>query len=149
MTTKVLVGRILFGLAFAAAGLWMARLSVFAFGRRKRWKEEGIVAEGRIVGFEERSDTDASDRRKLFAPIVEFRTVEGAPIRFTSSTANRPNPYTEGQTIAVRYMRLSPQDADLDRETGSLLIPLATAFMAIVFLGVALLPILLPPPAPR
>lgn len=149
MTTKVLIGRILFGLAFAAAGLWMARVSLFAFARLRRWKEEGVVAEGQIVGFEERSDTNPSDRRKLFAPIVEFRTAEGAPFRFTSSVANRPNPYTVGQKIAVRYLRLTPAEADLDSASSSLLLPLASAVMAIVFLGVALLPILLPAPAPR
>jgi len=144
---KILIGRILFGLAFAVAGLWLARVSILAFRMRQTWKREGEVVDGEIVGFEERADTDITDRRKLFAPIVTFRTAEGAPMRFTSSVANRPNPYTVGQSIRVRYMRLTPAQADLDAATGSFFVPLATAVMAIVFLGVSLLPIVLKPPA--
>lgn len=146
---KILLGRIFFGLAFAAAGLWMARMSLFAFRRLREWKSEGVVVEGEIVDFEEQADTDPSERRKLFAPVVTFRTVEGAPIRFTSSVARRPNPYVVGQKIAVRYMHLTPAEADLDSATASLLPVVATAVMAIVFLGISLLPVFLSPPAPR
>jgi hypothetical protein len=146
---KILIGRILFALAFAVAGLWLAKMSVLAFRMRQTWRREGVVVDGEIVGFEERADTDITERRKLFAPIVTFRTVEGAPMRFTSSVASRPNPYTVGQSVRVRYMRLTPARADLDSAAGSLFVPLATAVMAIVFLGASLLPILLKPPAPR
>jgi hypothetical protein len=149
LSWKIVLGRAFFGLAFAAAGLWVARVSVLAFQARRRWRSEGVVVDGRIVAFEERADTDPSDRRKLFAPVVDFKTMEGAPFRFVSSRAERPNPYTVGQTVPVRYMRLEPAKADLDAATGSLLVPLATAVMAIVFLGVALLPLLLPAPTPR
>ena len=149
MSAKVLIGRILFGLAFAAAGLWVARISALAFGARRRWKTEGVVADGEILGFEERRDTDPQDHRPLFAPIVQFRPGGGSPIRFVSSQAQRPNPYTVGQIVPVRYMPLEPAKADLDSAAGSLLVPLATAVMAIVFLAIALLPVLLPAPTPR
>ena len=150
LSAEILIGRILFGLAFAAAGLWMARVSLMAFGLRRRWKSEGVLVDGEIVGFEERKDTNLSDRRVLYAPIVVFRRREGGePIRFVSARAERPNPYTVGQTVPVRYMPLEPAKADLDAAAGSLFVPLATAVMAIVFLGVALLPLLLPAPAPR
>jgi hypothetical protein len=149
LTAKVLIGRILFGLAFAAAGLWVARVSVIAFLARRRWREEGVVVDGEIVGFEERADTDIRDRRPLFAPIVSFKTAEGVPIRFVSARAERPNPYTVGQKVPVRYKRLTPAEADLDAVTSGLFVVVATAVMAIVFLGISLLPIFLPPPTPR
>ena len=82
--TNVLL-RILLGLAFGAAGLWCARLSILAWRRREEWKRGGVVVSGEIVGFEERSSNDAADQRKLFAPIVTFKTAEGHPGRFTSS----------------------------------------------------------------
>jgi len=143
---KILLGRILFGLAFAAAGLWMARVCLLAIRVRRAWQEEGVVVDGEIVGFEEKADTDITERRKLFAPIVTFRTAEGAPMRFTSSVSNRPNPYTVGQTIAVRYKRLTPAVADLDSAATSLMAVIVTGVMAIVFLGVSILPIILKPP---
>lgn len=146
---KILIGRILFGLAFGGAGLWLARVCVIAIRARQSWKEEGVVVDGEIVGFEERKDTDIAERRPLFAPIVTFQTREGAPMRFTSSVAQRPNPYTVGQKIAVRYKRLTPAVADLDSAAKSLMVVVVTGVMAIVFLGISLLPIFLEPPAPR
>jgi hypothetical protein len=144
-----IVLRILFGLAFAAAGLWCARTAVLAWKRREEWKRGGVVVSGEVVGFEERSSNDATDRRPLFAPVVTFRTAEGHAGRFTSSQSVRPNPYTIGQQLPVRYMALNPSDADLDSATGSLLTFLALVTFAVVFLAVSLLPILMPMPARR
>lgn len=144
-----IVLRVLFGLAFAGAGLWCARMSVVAWRRRQDWKRGGVVVTGEVIGFEERSDTNASDRRPLFAPIVTFRSAEGYAGRFTSSQAVRPNPYTVGQKVAVRYMRSSPADADLDSATGSLLTFGALVTFAVVFLAVSLLPVFMPMPARR
>lgn len=149
MPLKIVVLRGILFLLFAAAGLAMARLAVLAWRRRLDWKREGVVVEGEIVGFEETSSTDPSDVRKLFAPIVEFRIGGGEERRFTSGTALRPNPYHEGQKIAVRYMRSDPSDADLDGNTGGLLSIAALLTFAIVFLGASLLPIFLPAPTPR
>ncbi|HEY6051657.1 MAG TPA: DUF3592 domain-containing protein, partial [Thermoanaerobaculia bacterium] len=141
--------RILFGLLFAGAALWCARTAVLAWRRREDWKRGGIVVSGEVVGFEERNSNDASDRRPLFAPIVTFKTAEGRPGRFTSSQAVRPNPYTIGQSLPVRYIASNPSDADLDSVSGSLLTFGALVTFAIVFLAVALLPIFLPMPVRR
>ena len=62
--------RILFGLAFAAAGLWCARMAVMAWNRRSAWRREGVVVDGEIVGFEEVASNDPKDRRPTFAPVV-------------------------------------------------------------------------------
>jgi hypothetical protein len=149
MPLKIIVGRAILFLLFAGAGLWTGRLAVLAWRRRLAWKREGVAAEGEIVGFDERSSTDPSDVRKLYAPIVEFRIGADAPRRFTSSTALRPNPYREGQKVAVRYMRSDPADADLDGNTGGLLTLAVLLTFTVVFLGVSLLPIFMPAPTPR
>ncbi len=143
---KILLGRVLFGLLFAAAGLWMARLSLLAIARRREWKRDGVVVEGRVTGFEQRADLDPSDLRPLFAPIVSFIRSDGESGHFTASTATRPNPYVVGQKVAVRYLRSSPLEADLDSATAGSLAIFALVTLAIVFLGVALLPILMPAP---
>lgn len=144
-----IVLRIFLGLAFAGAGLWCARTAVLAWRRREEWKRGGVVVSGEVVGFEERSSSDASDVRPLFAPIVTFRTADGHAGRFTSSEALRPNPYTVGQQLPVRYMASNPSDADLDSAAGSLLPLVALVTFAVVFLAVSLLPIFMPMPVRR
>ena len=141
--------RILFGLAFAAAGLWCARMAVMAWNRRSAWRREGVVVDGEIVGFEEVASNDPKDRRPTFAPVVTFQTAEGHPGRFTSARSNRPNPYTVGQPVAVRYKALLPSEAELDSVTGSLFVFFALATMAVAFLAVAVVPAVMPMPVPR
>ena len=102
-----------------------------------------------VVGFEERASTDTSDQRPRFAPIVAFRVAGGDARRFTSATAVRPNPWVLGQKVPVRYMGTDPNDVDLEEVTRGLLPILALMTLAIVFLGVSLLPIFMPAPTPR
>jgi len=147
MSWKVVLGRVIFGLLFGAASLWTARLSILAIQRRSEWIRDGLVVEGEIVGFEERADTDPSERRPLYAPVVSFERAGGQTSRFTSSRAVRPNPYSVGQKIPVRYLKSRPLEADLDSVTGSLLAIVVLLTFTIVCLGVAILPIVLPAPA--
>ena len=149
MPLKIVVMRAILFLLFAGAGLWMTRLAVLAIKRRLEWKRDGVSVEGEIVGFEERASTDASDQRPLFAPVVAFRIAGGEARRFTSATSVRPNPYVVGQKLAVRYMGTDPSDVDLEEVTRGLLPILALMTLAIVFLGVSLLPIFMPAPTVR
>ncbi|MEO8189860.1 MAG: DUF3592 domain-containing protein [Acidobacteriota bacterium] len=149
MPLKIVVMRGILFLLFAGAGLAMARLAVIAIRRRLEWKRDGVAVEGEIVAFEERASTDASDRRPLFAPVVTFRIAGGEMRRFKSGRSVRPNPWVVGQKVPVRYMRSDPADVELEEVTRGLLPILALLAFAIVFLGVSLLPILMPAPTSR
>ena len=137
-----------FTLLFGAAGLWMARIAVLAARRRSEWRRDGSLAEGEIVDFQKESSTDPSDTRPLFAPIVTYRHRDGQIRRFTSGTSRRQNPFVLGQRITVRYLGAGLQgDAEIDSETASLLPVIALWTLSVVFVGCALLPILMPMPA--
>jgi hypothetical protein len=146
LTNRVLRG--VLSLLFGGAGLWMIREAVRAAERRARWEREGVVVEGEIIRFKEEASTDPSDQRPLYAPVVTFRHADGKMREFTSATSNRPNPYTVGQRIAVRYIGGGlPGEAELDSAARSVLSVVVLITLAVVFLGCALLPILMPMPA--
>ena len=147
---KIIVGRAILGLLFAGAGVWMLRVAYLAMRRRLEWKEGGVVVDGEVVGFEEvRQISNRINQRALIAPVLKFTASDGLERRFTSGQAFYPNPYTVGQKLAVRYMRLLPADAEVDSASTGWFAVIAATLMGIVFLGVSLLPVFLPMPKPR
>jgi hypothetical protein len=146
---KLLLGRLGFSLAFGAMGLYLLRVAGLMFAAKRELRQRGVVVEGEIVGFEETSPSGDPAYRKVWAPIVKFRTAEGMPVQFTSAVSQRPNPYTKGQRLAVRYLPENPPGADLDSVSRSWATFLIVVFMMLVSLAVASLPWILPPPTPH
>lgn len=73
-----------------------------------------IPAEGRIVDVVSRTRTSGGERKTLFYPVVEFRTVDGESIRFEGSTGSNPAAYRVGDTVKVLYDPQTPQSALID-----------------------------------
>ena len=146
MTTGVLIGRILFGLAFGIAGLYLLRVLALTFLQQRALRRDGIVTDGEVLRFETTSTTDAPVRGPYYAPVVRFKTADGAPIEFTSSQSVRPNPYAVGQQLRVRYLPSNPLGADVDGVASGWGRIVLIAFATIVCFIVASLPALLPPP---
>ena len=142
----ILLGRIGFSLAFAIAGLYVLRAAIAVWRNNRRWKTEGVVVEGEIIAFKSESFSGDVARNSFEMPIVKFKIDNGAVMRFTSAHGERPNPYTIGQKIAVRYLPSDPNVAELDAVAGSWFTFIVLVFAGIVALGVATLPIILKPP---
>ena len=143
------VVRVLFSAAFALAGLYLLRVIGALWKRQRDYRKRGLLADGEIVGFEERSPSDYASRGHTYAPKVRFRTRDGAPVEFTSDRALRPNPYTVGQTLRVRYLPEDPLGADVDEVRSGWMMLIILTFMSLVALTIAVLPFVLPPAATR
>jgi hypothetical protein len=137
-----------FSLPFAAMGLYLVIVAARLFVQRRDWKLRAIAAEGTIVAFEHKSPSGSGADRPYIAPVVTFTTPSGE-IRFTSATATRPNPYSVGQRVAVRYLPEDPEGADLESSASSWMSLVVVLILAIVALTVATLPFVLAPPAPH
>jgi len=147
---QLLLMRIGFSLLFGGAGLYLANAARTAYGLHSRWKSEGILTEGRIVDFEKTTGTmtGSRDYSPFFKPVVVFAMKDGSEARFTSLTANRPNPYTVGQRVSVRYIPADSRFMDLDESASALWPLIALVFASMVCLAIASLPwVLGPPPA--
>jgi hypothetical protein len=102
-----------------------------------------------ITGFAEETPTGDRAGYPLVAPFVTFTTANGESIEFKSSRSERPNPYTVGQRVAVRYLPEDPNGADLESVASGWFALVVVLVMAAVALTIATLPFILPPPAPR
>ena len=145
----LLLARWGFSLLFGLTGLYLVSVAIRLVIRMSDWKRRAVRAEGTIVGFEE--ERFAGDRagHPLFAPLVTFTTASGESIEFKSSRSERPNPYTVGQRVAVRYLPEDPSGADLESVGAGWLTLTVVLVMTVVAFTIASLPFILPPPTPR
>jgi hypothetical protein len=93
--------------------------------------------------------TGSRDYSPFFKPVVVFSTRDGVQQRFTSATGNRPNPYTLGQRLPVRYIPGDNRFMDLDASASAWWPLAALTFASLVCLTISSLPWLLAPPVPR
>jgi hypothetical protein len=145
----LLLARWGFSLLFGLVGLYLVSVAVRLIARMRDWNARAIRAEGTIVGFEEESPTGQRAGHPLFAPLVTFTATSGESIQFKSSRSERPNPYSVGQRVAVRYLPEDPNSADLESVASGWMSLVVVLVMAAVTLTIATLPFILPPPAPR
>ena len=147
--TTLLLARWGFSLAFGITGLYLVSVAIRLIIRQRDWKKRAVRAEGTIVGFAEETPTGDRAGHPLFAPFVTFTTASGESIEFKSSRSERPNPYTIGQRVAVRYLPEDPNGADLESVASGWFALIVILVMAAVGLTIATLPFILPPPTPR
>ena len=138
-----------FSLLFGLVGLYLVSVAIRLIVRMRDWKARAIRAEGTIVGFEEVRMTGDRAGHPTFAPIITFTAAGSESIQFTSARSERPNPYTVGQRVAVRYLPEDPSSADLESVASGWMSLIVVLVMAAVTLTIATLPFILPPPAPR
>lgn len=147
--TTLLLSRWGFSLAFGLTGLYLVSVAIRLIIRQRDWKLRSVGAEGTITGFAEETPTGDRAGYPLFAPFVTFTTANGESIEFKSSRSERPNPYTVGQRVAVRYLPEDPNGADLESVASGWFALIIVLVMAAVALTIATLPFILPPPTPR
>jgi hypothetical protein len=145
----LLLARWGFSLLFGLTGLYLVSAAIRLIIRMRDWKARALRAEGTIVGFEEERLSGQRAGHPLFAPLVTFTTASGQSIEFKSSRSERPNPYTVGQQVAVRYLPDDPNAADLESVAAGWMSLVVVIVMAVVALTIATLPFILPPPTPR
>jgi hypothetical protein len=142
------LARMGFSLLFGLTGLYLVTVAIRLIIRMRDWKARAVRAEGTIVGFEEETSGQRAGH-PLFAPLVTFTAANGESIQFKSARSERPNPYTVGQRVAVRYLPEDPNSADLESVASGWLSLTVVIIMAAVALTIATLPFILPPPTPR
>jgi len=145
----LLLARLGFSLLFGLTGLYLVTVAIRLIIRMRDWKARAVRAEGTIVGFEEERFSGDRAGHPLFAPLVTFTTANGQSIEFKSSRSERPNPYTVGQQVAVRYLPEDPNSADLESAGAGRLTLIVVLIMSVVAFTIASLPFILPPPTPR
>ena len=118
------------GLCFGIAAVGLLGGAVWAYFKQQQTTESRVATTGTVVELTE--SVTASGRATMFCPVVEFTTLTGAPIRFTSEFGSRPAGHKIGQSVNVRYDAADPQKAEIESPMNRWLVPLILAFMGII-----------------
>jgi len=118
------------GLCFGIAAVGLIGGAVWAYIKQQRTMESRVMTTGTVVELTDR--ITASGRASMICPVVEFTTVTGEKVRFTSDFGSRPAGHTIGQSVNVRYEAADPQKAEIESTMNRWLVPLIMAFMSVV-----------------
>ena len=112
--------------------------------KRIEFNKKSIEAVGKVVGHKHRpapSVTGQKGPRKLWAPVIEFKTNKGKICSFTHSTyevCNNEPCYKLDERLTIRYLSTNPNKAQLNSEKASLLVAVFLIFGGLMFLLPAL-----------
>jgi Protein of unknown function (DUF3592) len=118
--------------AFIPLGLMLLLGAAWAVSSTKTWLAHAIEVEGKVIEMVRTRDRD--DTTYLFAPVVEFRTVDGRSIEFESAVRSYPPAYRTGQTVSVVYDPDEPRYAAIKGFFSLWLMPIILGFIGSVFL---------------
>ncbi len=133
---------VIMGTCFGLAAFGLLAGAVWAY-LSQRNKMEGRVA---TVGTVVELTTQATTQSSIICPVVEFTTLTGEKIRFTSDFGSRPAGHKIGQSVNVRYDAADPQKAEIESTLTLWITPIILTFMGLIafclafaFLGIFML----------
>ena len=118
------------GLCFGISALGLLGGAVWTFFKQQQTMESRAATTGTVVELTDR--ITASGRASMICPVVEFTTVTGEKIRFTSEFGSRPAGHKIGQSVNVRYDAADPQKAEIESTMNRWLVPLILVFMGVI-----------------
>jgi hypothetical protein len=116
------------GLCFGISALGLIGGAVWTYFKQQQTLESRVATTGIVVEL----TTQVTQRSSIFCPVVEFTTVTGEKIRFTSTFGSRPAGHKVGQSVNVRYEAADPQKAEIESPMNRWLVPLILGFMGVI-----------------
>ena len=116
------------GLCFGIAAVGLLGGAVWAYFKQQQTTESRVATTGTVVEL----TTQVTQRGSMLCPVVEFTTVTGAQIRFTSEFGSRPAGHKIGQSVNIRYDAADPQKAEIESPMNRWLVPLILVFMGVI-----------------
>lgn len=102
------------GLIAVAIGLGILYLGQLWRAHTQNQITAMVKAQGTVIEVVSRTKTQSGESKTYFYPVVEFRTAEGAVVRFEDSTGSNPSAHRVGDAVEVLYDPQTPQSAMID-----------------------------------
>ena len=109
------------GLGFLGVGAALFVVAYLVAVPTRRFLRTALDAMGTVVDLALSSPPDGG--RPRYAIVVEFRTTDGAPVRWTERTASNPPIAQPGDSVAVKYDPTDPRRVRLGAPARLWLLP--------------------------
>lgn len=131
------------GIIILFIGLLIGGLTGRALYNKNKLTKTGIKAIGTVIRFEthESTSTSSGSGRKrtthttMYAPVVQFKDMEGKDHELTSSVSSSSKGYELGENIPVYYPVNKPEAAELSTTAGNIMTIVGIVIGALLTIG--------------
>jgi hypothetical protein len=117
--------------AFIPLGLLLLLGAAWTVWSTATWVARAIEVRGSVI--ELVRSRDRENTTYLFAPVVQFQTLEGNSVEFESGMRSNPPAYRKGQTVSVLYDPDEPRSAAIRGFFSLWLMSIILGFIGTIF----------------
>ena len=123
------------GIVFSLVGALLALIGVFLFIRTRIFIGKAQGAKGTVT---QMVYSHSSEGGGGYAPVYQFKTLDGQTIVIQDSLSSNPPQFQVGQKIDVLYESANPQKARINKWMNLYFAPVLLGGMGLIFGGVGL-----------
>ena len=126
------------GIVFSLVGGLLALIGVFLFIRTRIFIGNAQEAKGTVIQMVYSRTSSSSGSGGGYAPVYQFRTIDGQTITIHDSLSSNPPGFQVGQEIDVLYASGNPQKARINKWMNLYFVPVLLGGMGLIFGGVGI-----------
>ena len=124
------------GIVFSLVGGLLALIGVFLFIRARIFIGKAQEAKGMVIQMVYSRTSSSSGSGGGYAPVYQFRTLDGQTIVIQDSLSSNPPRFQVGQEINILYESGNPQKARINKWMNLYFAPVLLGGMGLIFGGV-------------
>jgi hypothetical protein len=126
------------GIVFSLVGGLLALIGVFLFIRTRIFIGNAQEVKGIVIQMVYSRSSSSSGSGGRYAPIYQFKTLDGQSIVIQDSLSSNPPRFQVGQEIDVLYETGNPQKARINKWMNLYFVPVLLGGMGLIFGGVGI-----------
>ena len=126
------------GIVFSLVGGLLALIGVFLFMRTRIFIGKAQEVKGTVIQMVYSRTSSSSGSGGGYAPVYQFRTLDGQTIMIHDSLSSNPPRFQVGQEIDVLYESGNPQKARINKWMNLYFVPVLLGGMGLIFGGVGI-----------
>ena len=126
------------GTVFSLVGGLLALIGVFLFIRTRIFIGNAQEAKGTVIQMVYSRTSSSSGSGGGYAPVYQFRTLDGQTIVIQDGLSSNPPRFQAGQEIDVLYESGNPQKARINKWMNLYFVPVLLGGMGLIFGGVGI-----------
>ena len=126
------------GIVFSIVGGLLALIGVFLFIRTRIFIGKAQEVKGTLMQMVYSRSSSSSGSGGGYAPVYQFKTLDGQSIVIQDSLSSNPPRFQVGQEIDVLYEPGNPQKARINKWMNLYFVPVLLGGMGLIFGGVGI-----------
>jgi Protein of unknown function (DUF3592) len=129
------MSNLILNLAFGAMGLLFIGIAFVVWMRTREFISKAQETKGIVVRMLSKSGSKGGI---IYAPVYQFRTIDGRTIEVEESIYSKPPQFQEGQSVDILYDPQNPEKARVKKWMNLYFPTIVLAGMGVIFVGIGI-----------